>query len=106
MARTALTTTCVLCGLLLIPFVEPPNQAWVGGDDLSGDRRPALLALGMLILYLVVTVTPPLRAFFELTLLRWTDYALIAALAAAWAVVQRAVWRARLFERLLSQRIT
>jgi len=105
-ARTALTTTCVLCGLLLIPFVEPPNQAWVGGDDLSGDRRPALLALGLLILYLVITVTPPLRAFFELTLLRGTDYALIAALVAVWAVVQRAVWRARLFERLLSQRTT
>jgi cation-transporting ATPase E len=103
MARTALTTTCVLCGLLLIPFVEPPSPAWVGGDDLSGDRRPAFLALGMLLLYLVVTVTPPLSAFFELTLLRGTDYLLLAALAVAWAVVQRAAWRARLLERLLSQ---
>ena len=101
-ARTALTTTCVLCGLLLIPFVEPPNGAWVGGDELSGDRRPSFLALGLLLLFLAITVTPAARAFFDLTLLRGTDYLLIAALVAVWAALQRAVWRSRLYERLLS----
>ncbi len=101
-AQTALTTCCVFCGLTLIPFVEPPNRAWVGGDMLSGDRRPSFLALGMLLLYLLITVTPPLRALFDLTLLRAIDYLLIATLVALWAVVLRAVWRSRLYERLLS----
>ncbi|MFN2220238.1 MAG: HAD-IC family P-type ATPase, partial [Anaerolineae bacterium] len=50
-ARTALTTVTILCGLVLIPFVEPPTKAWVGGDVLSGDWRPTLLAAGMLVLY-------------------------------------------------------
>jgi cation-transporting ATPase E len=100
-AQTALTTASILCGLVLIPFVEPPTAWWVGGDEMSGDRRPALLALGMLVLYGAVVSVPPLRAFFELTLLRWFDYLGIAALVAAWAVLQRYIWRGRFFERLL-----
>ena len=101
-AQSALTTCCVFCGLILIPFVEPPNGAWVGGDELSGDRRPSFLALGMLLLYLLIKVTPSLRSFFDLTLLRTIDYLLITALAAIWSVLLRAVWRARLYERFLS----
>ena len=101
-ARTALTTTTIICGLLLIPFVEPPTQWWVGGDLLSGDWRPSLLAFGMLALYGVIVAVPPLREFFELTMLRWWDYLLLAALAIGWALLLRIIWRTRIFERLFS----
>jgi cation-transporting ATPase E len=101
-ARTALTTVTIFCGLLLIPFVEPPTEWWVAGDVLSGDRRPALLALGMLLLFGLIVLLPPLRGFFELALLRPLDYLLLAALAVGWALLLRALWRARFFERLLS----
>jgi cation-transporting ATPase E len=100
-AHSALTTAMVLCGLTLIPFVEPPTKWWVGGDLLSGDWRPTLLALGMLGLYGVVLAVPPLRGFFELTLLRGWDYLLIGGIVAAWALLLRVIWRTRLFERLL-----
>jgi cation-transporting ATPase E len=100
-ARTALTTVTVLCGLVLIPFVEPPTEWWVGGDVLSGDWRPALLALGMLGLFGVITAVPSLRDFFELTPLRGLDYLLIGIVVAVWALLLRLIWRARLFERLL-----
>jgi cation-transporting ATPase E len=100
-ARTALTTAGVLSGLVLIAFVEPPTKAFEGGDVLSGDWRPTLLGLGMLVLYGVITAVPPLRSFFELTPLRWLDYLLIGGLVAIWAVLLRFIWRARLFERLL-----
>ena len=43
-----------------------------------------------------------LRDFFELALLRPVDYLLLGAVAVAWTLVLRAIWRARLFERLLS----
>ena len=100
-ARTALTTATVLCGLVLIPFVEPPTRWWVGGDVLSGDWRPTALALGMLGLYGVIMAVPWLRTFFELTPLRGFDYLLIGIVVAGWALLLRFIWRARLFERLL-----
>jgi cation-transporting ATPase E len=100
-ARTALTTVSILCGLVLIPFVEPPTEWWVAGDTLSGDWRPTLLAFGMLGLYALVVAIPPLRGFFELAVLRWQDYALLAAVVILWALLLRLIWRTRLLERLL-----
>jgi cation-transporting ATPase E len=101
LARTALTTTTVLCGIALVPFVEPPTPAWAGGDDLSGDWRPTLLALGMLALYSLIMLVPTVRKSFELATLRGVDVALIAAVIIVWALVLRFVWRRRLFERWL-----
>jgi cation-transporting ATPase E len=100
-ARSALTTITVLCGLLLIPFAEPPTRAWAAGDDYSGDWRPTLLAVAMLALYAVDLVIPALRDFYELSPLPALDYLCLGLLAAAWAVAQRAMWRWRIMERLL-----
>jgi cation-transporting ATPase E len=100
-ARTALTTASVLCGLVLIPFVEPPTETWVGGDELSGDWRPTLLALGMLCLFGLIVLLPPLRTFFELTPLHAWDYLIIAAAVLVWALLLRFTWRTRFFQRLL-----
>jgi cation-transporting ATPase E len=97
-AHTALTTFTVLCGLVLIPFVEPPTPFWVGGDKLSGDRRPALLALALLALFCAIVLLPVPRDFFELVLLRPLDYALITLTVVAWAVTLRFIWRRELFE--------
>ena len=100
-ARTALTTTTVLCGLVLIPFVEPPTPAWAGGDDLSGDWRPTLLAGAMLVLYVLAMTVPGARSFFELSLLPIPGLALVLVLVATWAITLRFIWRHDLFERLL-----
>ena len=102
-ARTALTTATVFCGLLLIPFVEPPTRWWEGGDELSGDWRPTILALGMLLVYTAVLALPGLRGFFELAPLRIVDYLIIAAGAAVWALLLRIIWRARFLERLFTK---
>jgi cation-transporting ATPase E len=102
-ARTALTTASVLCGLVLILFVEPPTRWWVGGDELSGDWRPSVLALGMLGLFGLIMAVPSLRAFFELVALRGSDYLLIGIVVAVWALLLRVIWRARLFERLFEK---
>jgi cation-transporting ATPase E len=102
-ARSALTTVSVLCGLLLIPFVEPPTRAWVAGDELSGDWRPSALAVMMLSAYAVVLSVPGLRGFFELVPLRPVDYALLVGVVAVWALALREIWRRRLFERLVAR---
>lgn len=100
-ARTALTTITVVCGLMLILFVEPPTSAWVGGDELSGDWRPTILALAMLAFYGLIMLVPALREAFELVPLRARDYAFIGAAVLVWAPILRYAWRRRLLTRWL-----
>jgi cation-transporting P-type ATPase E len=102
-AQTALTVVSVLCGLLLLVFVEPPTPAWTGGDVLSGDRRPAILAALLLAAFVAMLAVAPLRDAFELSPLAPTDYALLGLVTAAWGLLVRWVWRARLLDRLLSR---
>ncbi|MFL5332431.1 MAG: HAD-IC family P-type ATPase, partial [Geminicoccaceae bacterium] len=101
-AQSALTTVTILCGLLLIPFVEPPTRAWVGGNRLAGDWRPTLLALVIAVIYGLIVALAPLRAFFELTPLAPLDYAALVAVAAVWAYLLRFTWRHQLLDRFLS----
>jgi len=99
LARTALTTTMVFCGLLLIPFLEPPNEAWVAVHPLNGDWRPTILAAAMFILYGVFMFVPVLREFYQLEILRPADLIVISLVVIGWASVQRFIWRLKPFER-------
>lgn len=101
MARSALTLTTVLCGIVLILFVEPPTRWWAGGDVYSGDWRPTLLAVGMVALFTLGMVLPFTRDFFGLALLPLLDVAIITAVVALWALGLRFAWRRQVFERFL-----
>jgi cation-transporting ATPase E len=101
-AQTALTTLMIFCGLLLVVFVEPPTQFFVGGDAYSGDWRPTILVVLLLIGFGIVILFQPLRDFFEIQLLSIPDYALIAVVSFVWAVALRHFWRARWFDRFLN----
>ena len=100
-AQSALTTFAVVCGLLLIPFVVPPTKAWVGGNAFSGDWRPTLMALGLLVGYVVLLAIPPLGAIFEISPLPIGVYVMIGAVALVWGLTLRWIWRKRLLERYL-----
>jgi cation-transporting P-type ATPase E len=100
-AQSALTTLAVVCGLLLIPFVVPPTNAWVGGNTLSGDWRPTIMALGLLVGYGVMLAIPPLGAIFEIRPLAIGVYVLIGVVSVIWALTLRWIWRKRLLERYL-----
>jgi len=102
-AQTMLTYTVIACGILLIIFVEPPTNWWVGGHGLSGDRRPIILAVGLLVLFAIFLAVPFLRDFYGLIMLRsWSHYLVIALAAAVWVVLVRFVWRANLIGRYLN----
>ncbi len=92
-ARTALTLTTVLCGVLLVPFVRPPSPVWAGGVPLAEDRRVLWLAAGLLALAAMSFFLPPLRRFYELELLPWSGYAVIAFAVLGWAAALRWLWR-------------
>ena len=42
------------------------STAWTGGDVLSGDRRPTILAALLLLAFAVILAVPPLRESSEL----------------------------------------
>lgn len=100
--QSTLTYFLVLCGLLLVIFVEPPTPWWVGGNKLSGDRRPTLLTLAMLVTFALITLIAPLRSWFMLSPLGPQEYALLALALAIWLSTVRLTWRKRLLSRYLS----
>jgi cation-transporting ATPase E len=101
-ARTAMQLVVILCGLCLIVFVEPPVHALAGGDDYSGDWRPALLALFTLIVLVVIMFVEPFRNAFDMVALAWTDYLLIVCVAAVWAGLVMLIWRKKVLFRFLN----
>ena len=102
-AQTMLTYTVIACGIVLIIFVEPPTKWWAGGEKLSGDWRPTILAAGLLVVFAVFLVIPFLRDFYGLIPLRsWSHYLVIALTVFIWTLIVRLVWRANLVERYLN----
>jgi cation-transporting ATPase E len=101
-ARTTFTTFAVLCGVALIPMLEPPVGESLSGADRDGaDWRPTVLALLMVAAYALMFVIPAAREFFELTPLAPGDLAVVALLAGAWALVTVLFWRVRMFDRVM-----
>jgi len=102
-AQLSLTYVGITCGTLLLIFVEPPSKWWAGGDKLSGDWRPIYLALGLLIVFALFLLIPPLRNFYGLTLLRQPSHYLIIMVATiSWVFFTRLLWRTRLVDRYLN----
>jgi cation-transporting ATPase E len=100
-AQTSLTGFLVCCGLLLVVFAEPPLEWWVGGDVLSSDRRPAILAVCLFLLFILINLIPQLRSLFGLAAIDLREICLISAAVLAWLIMIRIVWRKNLFERFL-----
>lgn len=103
LAQTALTTLMVLCGLVLIPFAEPPVQALVAGDEYSGDKRPTYVAAAMLVLFILIMAIPFSRSFFELAVLPPQDILMIASIVAGWAALLWFIWRGHILDRIVGQ---
>jgi cation-transporting ATPase E len=100
-AQSAVSVFTMLAGILLIVFVEPPTPFLVGGDELSPDKRPTMLAGVMLVAFVAIVLIDPLRNFFELINFALLDYLIISGVTLVWAMMLRYVWRRRLFERSL-----
>ena len=100
-AQSVLTSFLVFTGLALVAFVEPPTRWLAVVRPLTKDRRPALLAVGLAIAYLVVMAFGTLRAVFALQPLRTIEWGILVVALAVWILVMRPVWRYRLVERFI-----
>lgn len=100
-ARTAIAVTSIVCGLLLLPFLSPPVEGWVGGDELTGDWRPTMLAGLLLALFAGGMFVQPLRDFYELEHLPLSAYVVIGFVVVGWASALRFFWRLQILPRLV-----
>jgi cation-transporting ATPase E len=99
--QTMLTAFLVTCGVLLILFVAPPTPWWAVVNRVAGDRRPALLALGLLSLFVFILLVHPLGTFFTLAPLSPAEQGVIALVGLLWVLLLRMIWRTRAMSRLL-----
>ncbi len=100
-AQTALTAFLVACGLLLVIFVEPPTAWWTGGDRLSGDWKPTLLAVLLMVMFVCINAVPQARLLFALAPLGWLEVGVISGAVALWLFLVRLLWRHHLITRFL-----
>ena len=100
LAQTALTVFLVLCGLILLLFLEPPTRARPGKQGKYSNWWPSLLVLGLFICLLIVLAVPPLYALFNLQPLNVIAYAIIMAAVLFWAVLLWLILHFHLFERV------
>ena len=100
--RTALVTVLVFCHLLLLPFLKPPTQFFVGGGEpVCKDWRYSISAIVLAGLTLITLINPVLRDFYELATLSGPDIAFLLAVAVEWGLILRVLWRSRFFDRFL-----
>jgi cation-transporting ATPase E len=98
-ARTAVTTVSIMCGLLLILFVQPHGESISRWRHV--DRKHAVLALALAAAFGVIVCVPGLQAMFEMQPMHLTDYVLLACIACSWAFCLHWIWCWRLLNRLL-----
>jgi hypothetical protein len=82
----------VLGGLILVLFAAPPTKWFAVVEEQANDWRPAILAMLMIPLYVVVLLHPWLRGFFDLQTLNATGYLVIGGIMVAWTLLLRLIW--------------
>ncbi|WP_433729239.1 HAD-IC family P-type ATPase [Actinoplanes sp. CA-051413] len=100
-AQTALSTFTAVTAFVLILFLAPPWRFFAGWTEPVTDKRPALLALGLFTVFVVVLVIPPAANYFALLPPYKVLAPLILIAVPMWFFVLRGMWRHRLLERAL-----
>ena len=92
----------VLSGLVLVILLRPPVRPRLGGDHRSGDWRPTVMVLVLLVLLFVVASIPLAKDLFGLTPLeKPQDYLVIGLAVGAWVSVASLLWWIAPLERFL-----
>jgi cation-transporting ATPase E len=101
-AQTALSTFVSFAAFGLIVFLEPPTRLFSGWVGVSPDKRPALLALALAIIYVAVLVTPITANYFGLVTPGGPEWKVMLVTLPLWFLILRTIWRLKLFDRLLT----
>lgn len=102
MAQTALSVFLSLGALILLLFMEPPVALLASWRPVSPDRRPALLAVGLMLLLVVVLYIPAVATYLGFLPPFGPVWRDILVALAVWAPGLWLLWRKRWVERLLA----
>ncbi|MEZ4584666.1 MAG: HAD-IC family P-type ATPase, partial [Caldilineaceae bacterium] len=101
-AQGALSIFISHTAFLLILFLEPPFRFFTGWrTHVSKDKRPALLALALVLLFQIFYFVPTIGGYFGLLEKPPTVYLRILVLVVVWMFAMRTIWRHHLFDRFL-----
>ncbi|WP_218030978.1 HAD-IC family P-type ATPase [Dictyobacter aurantiacus] len=100
LAQTAMILFLVLCGLILVVVVEPPNRWGAGHARRKKNWGPVVLVLVLAISFMGVIAVPWLRTLFNLQMLSFVAYMGIGGACVCWGIWLWAIWHFHLFERL------
>ncbi|NJM42063.1 MAG: HAD-IC family P-type ATPase [Anaerolineae bacterium] len=101
-AQGALSIFVTHTAFLLLLFLEPPIKFFTGWrQEVSEDKRPALLAIALLVVFQIFYFVPSVGTYFGLLEKPAFVYLRILGFVVVWFFLLRTVWRRRLFERFL-----
>jgi cation-transporting P-type ATPase E len=100
-AQTGLSTFVSYAAFLLILFLQPPNRFFASWTQPDGDRRPALLVAGLVVVFTGGLFFPAFTGYFGLT--EAVEPVISAVLPAllVWFVLLSLCYRYRLLDRAL-----
>jgi cation-transporting ATPase E len=100
-AQTGLSTFVSYAAFLLILFLKPPNRFFAAWTRPDNDRRPALLVLGLVVVFTAGLLVPAFTDYFGLTeAVEPVVFAVLPALV-LWFVLLSLAYRYRLLDRVL-----
>lgn len=102
LAQSALVSFLVFCGLLVLVFLKPPTRWWARAAELSTDRRPAILAVTLMVVFVAISAVPALRRLFDLQPMNPVAVGIAVLAVVIWVLALRLIWRARVLERFLA----
>ncbi|HEV7186992.1 MAG TPA: HAD-IC family P-type ATPase [Blastococcus sp.] len=103
-AQTGLSTFVSLASILLILFLAPPTRFFAAWTRPTGDKRPAFLVVGLLVVLIGALLTPAVSDYFDLTGAAPPVYTTVLPVLAVWFVLLWGAYRFRVLDHLLGLR--
>ncbi|MDR7275763.1 HAD-IC family P-type ATPase [Catenuloplanes atrovinosus] len=100
-AQTGLSTFFCYASFLLILFLAPPGRFFAAWTRPTGDRRPAVLVVALLIAFSAVLLVPALWSYFGLTGPAGPVFEVVLLALVPWFAALSLAYRYRVLERLL-----
>jgi len=100
-AQTGLSTFFCLASFVLILFLAPPTRFFAAWTRPTDDRRPALLVVALVVIFVAVLFTPVLSTYFGLTGPAAPVFRAVLPALVLWFAALTAAFRLRLLDRVL-----